>query len=291
MMQNSLLLHPHTKENLDRFMANPSHGLLITGPLGSGKTSTAIWLASKLMNKDKDAQSNPYFMHIIRQKNKQDITIEQVRSLISALKLTVPGRESVRRVAFIEDAQYLSIPAQNALLKALEEPASETVFILSASSERSVLPTISSRLQQIDIKPVSLESAQKFWPDYPNSTIESAWRLSRGAPGLLYSLLSGEEHPLKSAVEEIKVYLRSTKFERILYIDKLSRSRENFNYFLDALARTLAVLHHQAINKNQIKQSKVLLFSRKHTYEAQKALNANVNSRLVALNLSLKLNI
>jgi hypothetical protein len=293
MTLDDLLIHPHTKEQLNRFIRSPSQALLITGAIGSGKTATAFALSSKLLElpENKETQSHPYFMHLTRLKNKKDISIEQVRAVTSALKLKVPGKKSIRRVVFIEDAHYLSRPAQNALLKMLEEPNNETVFILSSTSERSVLPTIASRTQQISIKPIGLALAQEFWSKYPHQTVESAWRLSRGTPGLLNSLLLGEEHPLKSAVSKIKTFLRGNKYERILFIDKLSRNREDFVYFLDALGRTLSVLHHQAIIKDQKKQAKALLLSRKYVLEAKKALDANANSRLVALNLSLNISI
>jgi hypothetical protein len=290
---NNLLIHPHTNKMLELFASNPAHGLLVTGSMGSGKTSVVYGLSSKLLELDEDidVRSQPYFVHITRLKNKQDISIEQIRAMVSALKLKVPGTKSIRRVVFIEDAQYLSIPAQNALLKILEEPSAGTVFILSATSSLNVLPTVSSRMQQIDIQPVSLASAQKFWSQYQPELVESAWRLSKGAPGLLYSLLSGKEHPLKAAVTDIKSFLRANKYERILSIDKLSKNREDFTYFLDALSRTLSVLHHQALNKNHQSQANALLDGRKYALEAKKALDENANSRLVALNLSLKLKV
>jgi hypothetical protein len=292
-MPNKLLIHPHTKQQLEYFFLSPAQGLLITGSAGAGKTSVAFSLASQLLKipESKEVSAHPYFIHIIRLKNKQDIAIEQVRELISKLRLKVAGDEVVKRVVFIEDAQFLSIPAQNALLKILEEPNADTIFILTATSARAVLPTIASRTQQITLQPVSLAAAQKFWDGYPPELVESTWRLSRGAPGLLNSLLVGEEHPLKAAVDDIKAYLRANKYEKIIFIDKLSRNREQFNYFLDALIRTLSVLHHQAVRKNQSNQAKILLSGRKLAMEAQKALEANANTRLIALNLSLNITV
>jgi DNA polymerase III delta prime subunit len=287
----SLLIHPHTLQSLNNFISNPTQALMVTGSVGSGKRTICLSLASELLQTriDKNVEDEPYFMHLQKQKGKKDIAIEQVRELIKALRLKVPGENKVRRVVFIEDAQNLSIPAQNAILKILEEPSAETVFILSSTSVLSVLPTISSRTQIIPIQASSLSSVKKYYKDVDSSVLESAWRLSKGNVGLLSLLLNGSEHPLKIAVEETKAFLRANKYERLIMADKLSRDRDTLNYFLDALSRTLSVLHHQAIIKQNQRLSDSLLLSRKLTQQAQTAIKQNANTKLVALNLSLGL--
>jgi DNA polymerase-3 subunit delta' len=93
----------------------------------------------------------------------------------------------------IEDANYLSIPAQNALLKILEEPNPDTIFILTVTSVINVLPTIASRTQKLEVHAgIGLNEAIEFWQDsdIPKKDIESAWRLSGGSVGLMYALLS-----------------------------------------------------------------------------------------------------
>jgi DNA polymerase III gamma/tau subunit len=141
---NSLLLHPSTLLQLKQFLQDPTHALAITGTEGSGKKTLAEVIALILLDlpaKDK-LNSYPYFFTVAQLKNKSDISIEQVREIINSLKLKVPGNKKIKRIVLIEDAQFLSIPAQNALLKILEETNLDTVFILSINSMQNVLPTI-----------------------------------------------------------------------------------------------------------------------------------------------------
>ena len=57
---------------------------------------------------------------------KGSIAIEQIRALISFFQLKVPGKTKIKRVAIIQDADRMGLEAQNALLKALEEPPEDS---------------------------------------------------------------------------------------------------------------------------------------------------------------------
>jgi hypothetical protein len=294
-MLEGLLLHPRTKQNLELFSQKPAHAILLTGPAGSGKAQLAKCLAAEILELDsaQSLESFPYFLHLRVPEGKQDIPIEEVRRVIKLMQLKVPGDKTVRRVFFIEDANLLSQPAQNAILKILEEPSFETVFILTAVSPRSVLPTIASRTQQITVTPVSFSAAVDFFDkQYKEQEIERAWQLSQGRSGLLAALLNnGLEHPLKSAVDESKKFLRAGRYERLLMLDSISQNKEQLRLFLEALDRTLSALHHNAERKSRHSQADRLLNSRKLVKELSKALTENTNTRLIALKLALNLQI
>lgn len=288
-MADKLLLHPKTATQLGLFTDKAPHAILITGARGSGKSAVALELAARLLGISQDKiSSHPYFTHIKKPEDKQDIPIESIRGVIAKLKLKAPGAAQVRSVFFIEDAERMSVPAQNALLKVLEEPADGVVFILSAISARNVLPTIASRSQQLSIYPVTLSGAQSFWP---NKNIEGSWRLSEGRAGLLAAIVDSAAHPLKKEVEEAKKFLVAPQYERLLKLESLLGSKEQLNLFLDALARTLSALNHSALNKGKLTQTKAIINSRKSIIEAQKALQNNVAPRLVVLNLLLGLKV
>lgn len=159
-MSDKLLLHDRTKKQLQDFLKNPSHGLLISGSAGSGKRTLAEYLSAELIGVTMDRLSDyPYYVVIAKPSDKQEIPIEAVRQLISSLKLNpaISNKGIVKRVVLISDAQLLSEEAQNALLKLLEEPPQSTIFIFTVPTDKSVLPTIVSRLQKLAISPVSLE--------------------------------------------------------------------------------------------------------------------------------------
>ena len=75
------------------------------------------------------------------------IKIEQVREAVESA--VYRPFEGTRRVFLIEEADALVVPAQNALLKTLEEPRPSSVFVLISSRADSLLPTVRSRCSQL----------------------------------------------------------------------------------------------------------------------------------------------
>jgi hypothetical protein len=74
---------------------------------------------------------------------KTSITIKQIQELVASLSSQSP----VPRVVWIEEANLMTPPAQNALLKSLEEPPHNTTFYLTCDHATALLPTIASRAQ------------------------------------------------------------------------------------------------------------------------------------------------
>jgi hypothetical protein len=77
------------------------------------------------------------------------IGIDEIREVKSFLRVK-PFRES-HKVVIVRDAARLTLPAQNALLKTLEEPPENSIIVLTAVSETSLLPTIVSRCEVIHL--------------------------------------------------------------------------------------------------------------------------------------------
>jgi DNA polymerase-3 subunit delta' len=90
---------------------------------------------------------HPDFIRIGRAAGRTEVSIEQVRSLIARLGMR-PARAALR-TAIINDGETLNLPAQNALLKTLEEPPGFTIIFLIAHSERTLLDTVRSRLRLV----------------------------------------------------------------------------------------------------------------------------------------------
>src|SRR3954453_18165860 len=83
------------------------------------------------------------------------IQIDQVRDVVDRAQYR--PFEGRRRVVIIDEADALVPPAQNALLKTLEEPTPSSVFILVAARPDMLLPTVLSRCPQLRFRPLSLE--------------------------------------------------------------------------------------------------------------------------------------
>ena len=112
------------------------------------------------------------------------ISIDAVRELQRQAYLR--PFEGQWRVTIIDGAEYLSEPAANALLKTLEEPPPNVLLVLLATNAEAVLPTIRSRCQRLDHRPLAQEAVADAlvsrWEVPPDQARELA-RLARGCIG------------------------------------------------------------------------------------------------------------
>lgn len=149
------------------------HAYLFTGPPGVGRRFTASVFAAALLCAAKDVASRPcgqcdpcdavargVHPDVFRlQPVDGKILIDQMRRMQQRASLkSVRGRHKVFIVEGIETATE---QAQNALLKVLEEPAGDAVFILVADEGAPPLPTIVSRCLQVRFGPLTREDATR----------------------------------------------------------------------------------------------------------------------------------
>jgi len=139
---------------------------------------------------------HPDFTYVARAANRTDVLIEQVRGLIERLGLK-PSR-GPRRVAIIDDAETLNLPAQNALLKTLEEPPGSTIVFLVSANERALLDTIRSRLRPVRFAPLESAELAALLTARTGMHAERAGalaRLARGSVSRALELVEGTEPP------------------------------------------------------------------------------------------------
>ena len=129
---------------------------LITGPAGSGRSLIARAFAAQLLGAGEDADAVD---RQVRALTHPDLTvlatervlipIDEVRELVETSYRSPVA--SSWRIIIIEDADRMAERTSNVLLKALEEPAARTIWILCAPSEADVIPTIRSRVRSVRI--------------------------------------------------------------------------------------------------------------------------------------------
>jgi DNA polymerase-3 subunit delta' len=133
-----------------------THAWLITGPPGSGRSTLAHAFAAELVGAGSEESawrqviSGAHPDVSVLSTNKVTITIEEVRALV-AFSYFSPSASNYR-VVVIEDADRMTERTSNVLLKALEEPPPQTVWILCAPSTADVLPTIRSRTRSVVLR-------------------------------------------------------------------------------------------------------------------------------------------
>jgi len=144
-----------------------AHAYLFSGPRGTGKTTTARILA-KSLNCEKGPTPNPcgqcpmcqritsgYALDIMEIDGASNRRIDEIRELRDKIKF-VPT-EGRFKVYIIDEVHMLTDPAFNALLKTLEEPPAQVIFVLATTQPHKLPATILSRCQRFDFKRISIQ--------------------------------------------------------------------------------------------------------------------------------------
>lgn len=234
-----------------------SHAYFFYGPAQVGKFTAAFLLAKILLCphhlchqcqdcKWMEAGVHPDF--VLMKDNGEAIKIDQVRDLIAKINLTPQGK---RRVVLIQNIDRMPIEAQNAFLKTLEEPPEDTMFLLTSSEPKKVLPTILSRVRPLEFSLLPedelKEGLQIRFPQIGN--MEEAIQMAQGRPGLAIMLL---EHPLKLAeyrefFYRLEGFLKSNDLiSKFAFVEEVEKDPEKLELFFEVMS---ALLRKMAQNK------------------------------------------
>ena len=137
-----------------------SHAYLFSGPSQVGKKTAALEFASFLFKGELKNNRHPDLILVEPDSESGEIEIGQVRDLI--WKLSLKPYSAPLKVAIVNMAQAMNMESQNCFLKTLEEPKKDTLLILIAEYQKSLLPTILSRCQIINFQPLSQKEIEKL---------------------------------------------------------------------------------------------------------------------------------
>ena len=159
-----------------------SHAHLIVGEDGVGKGKLANILAKFILNGDLDRE---YVDIINYSSEKLSFGVDDVRDIIE--EVYKKPFEKDKKVIIIHEGNKLTIQAQNALLKTIEEPPKGVYIIILCESLELILDTIKSRCEIYKLKPLTKSELYEYIKikkfNYYENEIKSAIAFSEGVPG------------------------------------------------------------------------------------------------------------
>ena len=222
-----------------------SHSYMFLGTSGIGKKQIAKEFAKMLLclnnekycNKCKsciefDSGNNPDFQII--EPDELSIKIEQIRQM--QRKIIESPIVSKKKVYIIDNADLMTIEAQNCLLKTLEEPPEFVTIILIGSKENNFLSTIKSRCTIIKFQNISNNDIKKYLEENYNivNISENMLELFQGSIGNAQKLKDQEEL-YNNIIEIIDNIKKLDLIETIKKADIIYKSQENKNDILESM--------------------------------------------------------
>ena len=218
----NIMLHPQSAKQFDTLRRTLPQSLLITGERGRGASTVARALAQA--HSDHFIELQP--IHGSSSSSQLRIRIEQIRQLYDQTR----SRIHRSRVILLHDAHIMTPQAQNAFLKLLEEPSPKTHFILTAHHTSSLLPTVLSRVQRLDLRPLEQRQAETLLETLSIDDHRKKAQLLFLAASLPAELtrLAQDERLLEMYSEQIakaRTLLQANTYEKLVLVTSLKDDR------------------------------------------------------------------
>lgn len=252
---NDIIGQEQIKEHLQNALATGkiSHAYILNGEKSSGKEFIARIFAMALQCERKSSapcqecrsckqalsDNQPDIIRVLHEKP-NTVSVDDIRAQINN-DVAIKPYSSPYKVYILNEAEKMTVQAQNAILKTLEEPPEYTVIILLTTNVNSLLPTILSRCVVLNMKPVADELIRKFLmkemqvPDYK---AEVCTAFARGNVGKAKLLASSEDFEnVKNEVLGLLKYIQDMElYEMTAAIKKINEYKLDVNDYLDICA-------------------------------------------------------
>lgn len=252
---DELLGQPEAIEQLQKAVAQKKtslhHAWLFTGPAGSGRSLLAKAFSAALQC-DQDGCGNCQQCSLamagahpdinLLATEKVQISIDEVRQLVS--RSSTQSSIGEYRIAIIEDADRMTERTSNVLLKALEEPEANTIWMLCAPSVADLLPTIRSRTRSVVLRLPSIEEVATLLVQRDGVAHDLALTSARQAQnhvGMARRLATSQEARAR----------RSETMREIAGISNLSKSMVAAEHLLSVAKRDAQALSEERDSKER----------------------------------------
>ena len=210
-----------------------SHAYMFEGPSGVGKNTMARGLATTLLEME-NLFNSPDYIEITPDGN--SIKIAQIRKLQSDI-LVKPYKSY--KIYVIDEAQKMTVEAQNALLKTLEEPPKYAIIILITNNKESLLDTIKSRCEIIKFTPIPLVEVADYLTQtgVDKNRASLLANFSRGSMQKAIELSESEDfHIMRDEVQKyVETFLTGSMLDIMDIQSSIEKYKDNITNVLDLL--------------------------------------------------------
>lgn len=229
-----------------------SHAYIISGERFSGKEFIAKIFAMALQCEGEGSKpcqechsckqalsdNHPDIIRVTHEKP-GSIGVDDIRGQING-DIAIKPYSSPRKIYIINEAEKMTVQAQNALLKTLEEPPAYAVILLLTTNINAFLPTILSRCVVLNMKPVADEKVKRYLMEelqVPDYRAEVCVAFARGNVGKAKQLASSEdfEKVKEEALSLLKYVQDMDVTEMVAAVRKISEYKLEVNDYLDIL--------------------------------------------------------
>lgn len=230
-----------------------SHAYIINGEKSSGKEFIAKVFAMALQCErqgDEPCQechsckqaltdNHPDIIRVTHEKP-NTISVDDIRAKVNN-DVAIKPYSRPYKVYILSEAEKMTVQAQNALLKTLEEPPSYAVILLLTSNVDALLPTILSRCVVLNMKPVADDLVKQYLMEkmqVPDYKAEVCVAFARGNIGKAKALASSEDFEnVKAEALSLLKYIQDMELgEVIAAIKRINEYRLEVNDYLDICA-------------------------------------------------------
>lgn len=241
MTLDNLLLDKLTKSQLASMARDIPQALMLSGTAGVGLKTIAMAIAGRELSG---------IIEPMNSKGELDtatgsISVERIRELYDQSKSISIDRQFI----IIDDAERMTPAAQAALLKLLEEPASMVNFILTSHLPQKLLPTVRSRLQQVEVRPASKKQTDELLVKLGIDQTDDHQKyqfIASGLPAEIYRLKSDNKYfqTKSEVIIDARDFLQANTYKKLIIVSKYQANRDASLELIDAammiLRRTIA---------------------------------------------------
>ena len=277
------------------------HAILLEGDRGTGRHTLMQFLSRAAVCDGENAPcgecrgchlaevgTHPDITVVTPEDGKKNIAVSQIRDLRA--DAYVKSHMAARRVFVIDKADSMNEQAQNALLKVLEEPPADIIFILIAESAAALLDTIISRCTLLSLVPPETNKALEYLrknTDFSEEQIKEALSITGNNIGAALDGISGAGTAALTAANRFTELLISGDEAGMLKVTaQLEKSRVLADEFLKELKLSFATEIKKNLSNHHSAKALVSFYDALPEFE--EALKTNINLSLLFCTLVCK---